>query len=105
MAARHVLAVLLASLSALLHATLQLLRRSLGCASEPFFQMFLVKLFGQTSKNVQIRSSQLLYWSFFLHGAGPWYDHMWLTLKKSQISESDSFLVPRASSFSALHRM
>ncbi|CAA6672191.1 unnamed protein product [Spirodela intermedia] len=70
MAAWQILAVLVASLSTLLYVILQFFHSFLSCAPKPFFLVSLVKLFVHTSKNVRIRSSQLLYWSFFLQGAG-----------------------------------
>ncbi|CAA7409350.1 unnamed protein product [Spirodela intermedia] len=70
MAAWQILAFMVASLSTLLYVILQFFHSFLSCAPKPFFLVSLVKLFVHTSKNVRIRSSQLLYWSFFLQGAG-----------------------------------
>ncbi|XP_078433749.1 N-acetylglucosaminyl transferase component family protein / Gpi1 family protein isoform X2 [Wolffia australiana] len=64
----HTLAALLASLSAILYMALSFGHSFIAHSLIYSFSMTLVNFFAQTSKNIQIRGSQLLYWPFLLQG-------------------------------------
>ncbi|KAJ0965631.1 hypothetical protein J5N97_026769 [Dioscorea zingiberensis] len=66
----HVVAALVSSVSSIVYSILQLFRKHLVYGSQGFFFRFLREIFRHTSKNIQIRSHQFLYWPVFLQAYG-----------------------------------